>query len=64
MTNIVRSPKYTAKGWPVHRGPRSNVDALIEAADREADDQSEDADRLCREARQRIQSERMREGER
>lgn len=64
MTSVVRSPKYTAKGWPVHRGPRSNVSALVEAAEREIEDTAEDADRLCREARQRIQSERQREGER
>lgn len=64
MTSIVRSPKYNAKGWPVHTGPRSNIAALIEAADREADEQEGDTERLCREARERIEHERVREQER
>ena len=64
MTSIVRSPKYAARGWPVHRGPRSNISAIIEAADQEADEQADDADRLCREARERIEHERRNEAER
>ncbi len=64
MTSIVRSPKNTAKGWQVHTGPRSNIAALIEAADREADEQEGDTERFTREARERVQQERMREGER
>ncbi len=61
MTSIVRAPKH---GWTNHKVPRSKIEALIEAADREADEQAGDAERLVREARERIQSERLRESER
>lgn len=64
MTSIVRSPKNYACGWPIHKGPRSNIAALIEAADRDADEQSDDTERLVREARERIEHERQHEAER
>lgn len=65
MTAIVRKfNRIGAKGWPIHNGPRSNVAAIIEAAEREADEQESDTSRLCREARDRVEQERRRDQER
>lgn len=61
MTSIVRPARFNFDARKrQHR--HSVTQGVIEAAERAIDDQSEDADRLVREARERIQSERMREG--
>lgn len=62
MTNIIRSARFDFRARDRHR--QTGTQAVIEAAERAVEEQSEDADRLCREARERIQSERLRESER
>lgn len=63
MTSIVRPARFNFRNRD-RQARQTGTQAVIEAAERAFEDQAEDADRLCREARQRIQSERVRESER
>lgn len=63
MTSIVRPAKFDFRARD-RQARHTGAQGVIEAAERAFEECAEDADRLCREARQRIQSERQREGER
>jgi hypothetical protein len=63
VTSIVRPARFNFRNR-ANQARDTATQGVIEAAERAFEECAEDADRLCREARERIQSERMREGER
>lgn len=66
MTALVRKFQNFGriKGWPIHKGPRSNVEAMIEAADRDLEEQSDDTARVVGQTLQIIEREKQRDADR
>ncbi len=62
MTSIVRPVMFNPRAR--HQQREKGLQSALEAAELAIDDMSDDAERLCREARQRVEQERVREGER